>query len=207
MMIELITIIGVTFISGVLIGIGLPGVLCALFELQPPSAPEPQWTDEDFIPHDQTTGTVEDVVQTLRLRFRDRQSWVDPRDEPEIVEQLKLLICVRSLQGWTDEATLAELLSIGAVADYATHLVASTLTSGKNHREFATPVFQPRAAMTPNLGPVPSLRHSGASRAVTRLRRAQELVNRAGCAEPAEHPTFLHSSPYATAETTSRPIY
>lgn len=100
-------------------------------------------TDADFVPRAEVE-SVEELVHRLRLRFRDRNSTTDPREEEETVENLRLLICTRSLQGWSDEDLLAELIGIGLVEDYAWDLIGFTHGAGRPGFVPQTPLLSPR---------------------------------------------------------------
>ena len=66
-----------------------------------------EWTDADFVPRGPDVESVEELLESVRARYRQLDLQDDPRDDPTIVEKLRLLICVRSVQRWSAREVLS----------------------------------------------------------------------------------------------------
>lgn len=95
--------------------------------------------DRDFVPQAEP-----ESVDVLVQQLRNRAPHIDSNVEDEIIENLRLLISTRSLQGWSDEDVLAELVAIGLVEDYAADLIGFTRGSGRPLAIPQTPLLFPR---------------------------------------------------------------
>jgi len=145
--------------------------------LKPLNPPDDSWRDTDFLPPQPALASVDELVNSLRARFREP----DPLSEDETVEKLRLLICVRTLQRWTDADVLAELIGIGLVEEYALDLIGSTRAAGRYRSvEVGTPVIYGRGLPAYWKNPAHDSRLQIAQRASNRLQLARELAGLVG---------------------------
>ena len=90
--------------------------------------PENEWAEEEFVPPAPEASSVDELLHALKARYRDRDRLDDPRYDHHAIENLRLLICVRTIQNWFYREVLAELIAIGLVLEYAEELIATTQT-------------------------------------------------------------------------------
>lgn len=87
-----------------------------------------EWAEGDFVPPAPDASSVDELLRLVKARYRDRERLDDPRYDHNAIEDLRLLICVRSIQNWSYREVLAELIAIGLVLEYAEELIATTQT-------------------------------------------------------------------------------
>ena len=141
------------------------------------SANADEWSDQDFVaPPDRT---FDELVASLHQRMNGGVL------DGAMIEDLRLYIVARKLQGLNQPDVENELIGWGLPSDYVIDLVCSTLSAGNyGPVEIQRETFVNGISAGVNRNPTYGARVRGMERAEARIRQAQRMLGLDGTQNP-----------------------
>jgi hypothetical protein len=141
------------------------------------STPADEWSDRDFVPPPDRT--FEQLVASLHERMNGGVL------DGAMIEDLRLYIVARMLQGLTQPEVENELIGWGLPSDYVIDLVCSTRSAGNyGPVEVQRETFVNGMSAGVNRSPTYGGRVRGMERAESRVRQAQRMLGIDGESNP-----------------------